>query len=192
MFFQVDEPTRRRAKSPHELAMVNLLLFNLLLLIGLLAGSFLPRDSALAHYKTLAVIIPLAISLAIVVYTFVRAGGAGAVSPWFVAAHWRLATDRYKVLLLSYVAGAALIGVGWLLSLTQTVHGMQELMFIALQRVAIAPILIALMVLIMLESGSIYQAGRGEVPDGLLKRVPPPADLPTRQEAEPPQTDSPR
>jgi hypothetical protein len=65
-------------------------------------------------------------------------------------------------------------------------------MFIALQRVAIAPILIALMVLIMLESGSIYQAGRGEVPDGLLKRVPPPADLPTRQEAEPPQTDSPR
>jgi hypothetical protein len=189
MFFQVDEPTRRRAKSPHELAMVNLLLFNLLLLISLLAGSFLPRDSALAHYKALGIIIPLGISLAIVAYTFTRAGGA--VGPWFVAAHWRLATDRYKILLLSYVVGAALIGLGWLLSLTQAVRGMQELMFIALQRVAIAPILIALMVLIMLESGSIYQAGRGEVPDGLLKRFPPPVDLPTRQEAELPETDSP-
>jgi hypothetical protein len=187
MFFQVDETTRRRAKSPHELAMVNLLLFNLLLLIGLLAGSFLPRDSTLAHYKALGIVLPLAISLAIVAYTFVRAGTAG---PWFVAAHWRLATNRYKVLLLSYVAGAALIGLGWLLSLTQTVHGMQELMFIALERVAIAPILIALMVLIMLESGSIYQAGRGEVPDGLLRRLPPPADLPTRQEADLPETDS--
>jgi hypothetical protein len=192
MFFQVDEPTRRRAKSPHELAMVNLLLFNLLLLIGLLAGSFLPQDSALAHYKALGVIIPLVISLAIVAYTFGRAGGAGAVNPWFVAAHWQLATDRYKILLISYVVGAALIGLGWLLSLTQTVHGMQELMFIALQRVAIAPILIALMVLIMLESGSIYQAGRGEVPDGLLKRLPPPADLPTREEAGLPETDSAR
>ncbi len=170
--------------------MVNLLLFNLLLLIGLLAGSFLPRDSALAHYKALGVIIPLVISLAIVAYTFVKAGGAGAVGPWFVAAHWRLATDRYKILLLSYIAGAALIGLGWLLSLTQAVRGMQELMFIALQRVAIAPVLIALMVLIMLESGSIYQAGRGEVPDGLLKRFPPPANLPTRQEAELPETDS--
>jgi len=170
--------------------MVNLLLFNLLLLIGLLAGSFLPRDSALAHYKALGVIIPLAISLAIVAYTFVKAGGAGAVGPWFVVAHWRLATDRYKILLLSYIVGAALIGLGWLLSLTQAVRGMQELMFIALQRVAIAPVLIALMVLIMLESGSIYQAGRGEVPDGLLKRFPPPANLPTRQEAELPETDS--
>ncbi|MEJ2386831.1 MAG: hypothetical protein P8Y27_05805 [Chromatiaceae bacterium] len=170
--------------------MVNLLLFNLLLLIGLLAGSFLPRDSALAHYKALGVIIPLVISLAIVAYTFVKAGGAGAGGPWFVVAHWRLAPDRYKILLLSYIVGAALIGLGWLLSLTQAVRGMQELMFIALQRVAIAPVLIALMVLIMLESGSIYQAGRGEVPDGLLKRFPPPANLPTRQEAELPETDS--
>ena len=41
----------------------------------------------------------------------------------------------------------------------------------------------ALMVLIMLESGSLYQAGRGEVPDGLSKRFPPPADLP-RSETE--------
>ena len=32
--------------------------------------------------------------------------------------------------------------------------------------------------LIMLESGALYQAGRGEVPDGLAKRFPPPADLP--------------
>ncbi len=28
-----------------------------------------------------------------------------------------------------------------------------------------------------LSNGSIYQAGRGEVPDGLIKRFPPPADL---------------
>jgi hypothetical protein len=80
MFFRVDEAARRGAKSPHELSMVNLLLFNLLLLI-------------------------------------------------------------------------------------------------ALQRVAIAPILISLMVLIMLESGSIYQAGRGEVPNRLVERLPPPVDL---------------
>jgi hypothetical protein len=32
-------------------------------------------------------------------------------------------------------------------------------------------------VLIMLESGALYQAGRGEVPDSLIARFPPPADL---------------
>jgi hypothetical protein len=177
MYFAIDEPTRRKAKSPHELAMVNLLLINLPMLIALLAGSFLQKGSPLADYKLIGVLVPLLISLAIVAYTFARANKAKAGEPWFVAAHWKITTGRYKILLIAYLVGAALIGIGWLLSLAQKTHGMQELMFVALQRVAIAPILISLMVLIMLESGSLYQAGRGEVPDGLTKRFPPPADL---------------
>jgi hypothetical protein len=158
--------------------MVNLLLFNLLMLIALLAGSFLQSGSTLADYKLAGVMVPLLISLAIVTYSFSRARQAATEDHWFVASHWRLATTRYRFLLIAYVVGAALIGLGWLLSLAQKNPGMQELMFVALQRVAIAPILIALMVLIMLESGALYQAGRGEVPDGLAKRFPPPADLP--------------
>jgi hypothetical protein len=181
MFFTVDDATRRRAKSPHELAMVNLLLINLLMLIALLAGSFLPRGSALADYKLVGVLVPLLASLAIIAYSFSAAGKTAAGGHWFVAAHWRLATGRYKILLIAYAVGAGLIGIGWLLSTAQQDPGMQELMFVALQRVAIAPILIALMALIMLESGSLYQAGRGEVPDGVTKRFPPPADLPSSE-----------
>ena len=176
MFFPVDEAIRRRAKFPHELAMVNLLLVNLPMLIALLAGSFLQQGSALARYKLLGPLMPLAISLAVIAYTFARSKGT-ATGSWFVAAHWRLATDRYKILLIAYLVGAALIGSGWLLAQVQTDPRMEELMFIALQRVAIAPVLIALMVLVMLESGSIGQAGRGEVPGGLIERFPPPAGL---------------
>jgi hypothetical protein len=177
MFFAVDSAVRRKAKSPHELAMVNLLLINLLMLIALLAGSFLQKGSALADYKLVGVLAPLFISLVIIAYSFLKAGRSADAGHWFVAAHWRLATGRYKILLIAYAVGAALIGIGWLLASAQKSPGMQELMFVALQRVAIAPVLIALMVLIMLESGSLYQAGRGEVPDGLTKRFPPPADL---------------
>lgn len=163
--------------------MVNLLLFNLLLLIALLAGSFVQAGSALAQYKLLGVLVPLAVSLSIVAYSFVNAKKTAAAGPWFVAAHWRLATARYKILLIAYVVGAALIGLGWLLSKGQTDPRMEELMFIALQRVAIAPILLSLMALIMLESGSLSQAGRGEVPDGILKRYPPPAGLAADKDA---------
>jgi len=175
MLFPVDETTRRRARTPHELAMVNLLLINLFMLVALLAGSFLQRGSALADYKYLGVLIPLAISFAIITFTFVKAGKTAAGDLWFVTAHWRLATGRYKILLIAYVAGTALIGLGWLLAQGQKDPRMEELMFIALQRVAIAPILLSLMALIMLESGSLGQAGRGEVPDGLIARFPPPA-----------------
>jgi len=177
MYFAIDEPTRRKAKSPHELAMVNLLLINLLMLIALLAGSFLQKGSPLADFRLVGVLVPLGLSLSIVAYTFARAKKASSSEPWFVAAHWNIATGRYKILLIAYVVGAGLIGGGRLLSHVQSDPRMAELMFIALERVAIAPILIALMVLIMLESGSLYQAGRGEVPDGLAKRFPPPADL---------------
>jgi hypothetical protein len=161
--------------------MINLLLFNLLMLIALLAGSFVQKGSPLADYRLIGVLTPLLVSLGIIGYTFSRARSAAASGDWFVAAHWRLATGRYRILLIAYAVGAALIGAGYLLSLAQKSPGMQELMFVALQRVAIAPILISLMVLIMLESGSLYQAGRGEVPDGMAKRFPPPADLPSSE-----------
>jgi uncharacterized membrane protein len=177
MFFPVPESDRRSAQSPHELAMVNLLLFNLMALIALLGGSFVQTDSPLAPYRALGVAMPLGISLAIVAYSFLRASRAARGEPWFVAAHWRLATDRYTILLAVYLVGAGLIGLGWLLAHAQSKPAMQGLMFIALQRVAIAPMLIALMVIVMLESGSIYQAQRGEVPNGLVKRFPPPPDL---------------
>jgi len=178
MFFPVDDFIRRRAKAPHELAMVNLLLINLLMLIALLAGSFLPKDSPLTPYKWLGVWVPLLLSLSIIAYSFLRAAQTRAREPWFVAAHWKLAVGRYQTLLLAYGLGIGLIGLDRLLSLSQKSQGMQELLFLALQRVALAPILIALMVLIMLESGGLYQASRGEVPDGLVKRFPPPEDLP--------------
>lgn len=161
--------------------MVNLLLFNLSMLAALLAGSFLQKGSAFSEYRLLGVLVPLAASLGIVAYTFVNARKLAQTGPWFVAAHWRIATGRYKILVISYVVGAALIGLGWLLSQSQTDPRMEELMFVALQRVAIAPILISLMALIMLESGSLSQAGRGEVPDGAAERFPPPADLPAAE-----------
>jgi hypothetical protein len=177
MKFDIPQPIRRQARAPHELAMINLLLFNLLMLIALLAGSFLSSTSALAEYKLLGVLAPGLVSLGIIAYSFWRAAQARTNGPWFVAAHWRLATGRYRILLIAYLAGAALIGLGWLLSQLQADPRMASLMFVALQRVAVAPMLITLMVLIMLESGAIYVAEQGQVPDALARRLPPPAEL---------------
>ena len=38
-------------------------------------------------------------------------------------------------------------------------------------------VMMTLMVLIMLESGAIYGAEQGQVPDGVARRLPPPAEL---------------
>jgi hypothetical protein len=153
--------------------MINLLVFSLMLCGG--GGQQHGQKARTEHYKLI-----IAVRwrfLAIIAFSFWRAGQTRNRGPWFAAVHWGIAVNRYRVLLLVYLVGAGLIGLGWLLAHTQDKPGMQEMMFIALQRVAVAPILISVMVLAVLESSSLFQAGNGEVPDGAAKRMPPPADL---------------
>jgi hypothetical protein len=177
MKFQIDALTRRQGRAPHELAMINLLVFNLMLCGGVVASSMAQRGSVLEHYKLWIIAVPLAVSFTIIAFSFWRTLQTRNRGPWFAAVHWEIAASRYRILLLVYLVGAGLIGLGWLLAHTQDKPGMQEMMFIALQRVAVAPMLISVMVLAVLESSSLFQAGNGEVPDGATKRMPPPADL---------------
>jgi hypothetical protein len=58
-----------------------------------------------------------------------------------------------------------------LLSLTSP--NVQGLMFIALVRVAVAPLLISVMVVAVLESSALFQASSGETPDRLPEQFPP-------------------
>ncbi len=178
MQFDLDPASRRQGRAPHELAMINLLVFNLMFCGAVVLSSMLQRGSPLEHYKGWLIAAPLSLSLAVIAYSFWRGARARAEGPWFAAAHWGIATARYRILLIAYGVGAALVGLGWLLAHTQDKVGMQELMFVALVRVAVAPMLISVMVLAVLESSSLSQANNGEVPDGVVKRLPPPGDLP--------------
>jgi hypothetical protein len=200
MLFQADEATRKQAKTPHELAMVNLIVFNLLIGIALLAGSMAQPDSSIARYKWLAVSAPLAVSLAIMAFTWLRARRSAGM-PWLTAAHWRVASSRYRMLLAAYVVcggilSLALIGGQGSAAIEAQIRdlppAMQEMERRKLQsqdmgsavwaRIGVVPLLLTVMVCIMLESGAIYQAERGEVPDAILKRFPPPEDLSGRDD----------
>lgn len=167
MQFDVDARTRRQGRFPHELAMVNLLVFNLMLCAGVLAGTMARKGSLLEHYKLWLVNAPLAMSLRVIAYMMRRTAHAPADAPWFAAAHWSITSRRFGVLLVAYLAGAALVGLSWLLS--QASPNLQEVM-------CVAPKLIAVMVVAVLESSALFQANSGEVPYGIVARLPPPAE----------------
>lgn len=197
MFYAVDDVERRRGRAPHELAMINLLLFNLLIGVVLLAGSMAEPDSLLARLKWPAVAVPLAVSLAVMVYTWLRARRAAEQDAWFAAAHWQLTAGRWRVLLIAYVVSAAVVSLAFFggdgdtaaleMRIADLPPALQEMerhkaasqhMGDAIwARIGVVPLLLTVMTLIMLESGALYQAGRGEVPDGLAERLPPPPDL---------------
>lgn len=196
MIFAIDDRQKRRGRNPHELAMVNLLLFNLLIGGALLVGSLAEPDSLLSQYKWVGVSVPLAVSLVVMLYTWWRAARARQEATWFVAAHWRLSARRYRVLLLAYLVSAAVLSLAFFggddhseleARIANLPPAMQEMERHKLEsqdmgsaiwaRIGVVPLLLSIMALIMLESGALYQAGRGEVPDSLIEDFPPPGDL---------------
>jgi hypothetical protein len=193
MFYAVDESERRRAKSPHELAMVNLLLFNLLAGVALLAGSMAEPDSVIAAYKWVFVAVPIGLSVLVMLFTWARAMRARTSEPWFVAAHWRVAVGRYRILLLAYVVSAAVVSIAFvgggdsdeieqrIANLPPVLQEMerhklesQDMGAAIWARIGVVPLLLTVMGLLMMESGALYQAGRGELADATVKAFPPP------------------
>ncbi|MDJ0805520.1 MAG: hypothetical protein QNJ78_01685 [Gammaproteobacteria bacterium] len=172
MKFEIDDAVIRQAKTPHELSMLNLVAFHLLA-----APASIVLDIGLLGF-----LVPLALSLSFITFVWIRARHSREQGPWFVAAHWRLSANRTKILMIGYIITGAILGFAFLVT---SGSSKGDIMMVALSRVAAVPVLITVMICFVLESSSIYQAGRGEVPDGLVKRFPPPAKLVVKQELEP-------
>jgi hypothetical protein len=125
-------------------------------------------------------LIPLLLSFSVIGFIWFRAGAETASGDWFVAAHWRLSANRTRILMVGYAISAVILGMA-MLATTGSSKG--DIMMVAITRVGVVPTLITVMICFVLESGSIYQAGRGEVPDGIVKRMPPPDTLPVLESA---------
>lgn len=164
MIFDIDASIRKRAKTPHELSMLNLLGCHLIA-----APASIVLDVGLLGF-----LIPLALSFTVIGYIWYRSASTANRDDWFVAAHWRLSANRTRILMVGYAVSAVILGMA-LLATSGSSKG--DIMMVAISRVAVVPTLLTVMVCFVLESGSIYQAGRGEVPDGVIRRMPPPEGM---------------
>jgi hypothetical protein len=171
MLYEIADSERRKAKFPHELFMLNLALFHLLL-----APVAIVLDIGVWGF-----LIPLLASFSVITFTFFRSRRAEHGAPWFVAAHWKLAMRRYRILFIVYLISSAIVGIGLLIGMGSEDRNMAGIMLAVFSRIAAAPLLIGVILCFVLESGSIYQAGRGEVPEMVVKRCPPPPDVEAKE-----------
>ena len=175
MLFEIDEKVRRRGRAPHELSMINLMFFNLLLGAGTVV-LLLTKADIVQSIGNWGFALPLLASLSVIVFIHIKAQQTAQHEPWFVAAHWRLAMQRSRLLLIAYSVTGLFIAGGILIA-SGADKNMQDIVITIASRIGAVPTLLTVMVSFVLESGSIYQAGRGEVPDGIVKRFPPPPDM---------------
>jgi len=163
MQFFIDDPLRAKAKNPHELFIFNLIGFHLFLApasIGLGIGSW-------------GLLLTPLFSLPILGYIYLRSRRAEKRGPWFVMVHWKVAVQRAKLLVISYAVTAVILLL--VIFLTRNADSsMQQILFTVFTRVGVMPVVIMVFVTFVLESSALSQAGKGEVPDPVVRRYPAP------------------
>jgi len=160
MRFEIPDEERARARHPHEIFLINLIVNHILLFVSLIGMA--------TSYPYLMLIIP-AISLGILGYLLIRARRSLTTDPWFVKAHWQLCArrSRFFILMLGIMIAAIII----VLLVSGGEPGPQHY---ALGGVAVLPTMLTVLALIIMESDAINQARQGILSKGMIERYPVP------------------
>lgn len=164
-FENIAEEERKGARHPHEYFLINLITNHILIFVGLLG---------MAKQEPWLLLIVPTISILILTYLVWRAKLSRARDSWFVFCHWQLCARRSRffigmILLMALGIAVILASVGGNVNDLRPGH-------YAIGGMVMLPTLFTVLVLIIMESDAVHKASIGDVPDGLVKKYPPPAE----------------
>jgi len=149
----MEEQLRRSASFAHELLMMNLAIFHLLLPVAALSTGHIALFMSLSALG----------SVMIITWIAMRARKESIIGD-FVAAHWALARKRCRLLLIGYTVAAGIMFLGWLLTLTHTDANMQTIQLVVFSRIAAVPVVLIVLALFVMETTALSQARQNELP----------------------------
>jgi len=162
----ITDEIKHDAKIPHEWFMGNIGLLHIVLPIGLLKFG----DA------TIALALPMALSMVWIGLTYLKTQKAWKAQNWYVAANWQVSFNRYKILMIAYAVTWIIIGLGMLIASTSS-GSMQGIMETVFTRIAAIPTFIIVVVMFVLESGAMFDVTKGGISEKIIEKFPPPADM---------------
>ncbi|MCU7938900.1 MAG: hypothetical protein KZQ64_07570 [gamma proteobacterium symbiont of Bathyaustriella thionipta] len=163
MLFEVSDEEKKKAKLPHDLFLINL--------IGNHILTFVATLGLASSWAWPMLIVPVVsfLILGIIIYKGMKSREK---EPWFVMCHWQVALKRslffIKMLLaITAIAAFGLYGytsLGW----------MKEAVYAVIGGVCLLPTMVTTLVLIIMESDALHQAGDGKLPDKMIDLYPNP------------------
>ncbi len=139
----------KKASAAHEILMMNLAIFHLLLPVAALSSG----------YISVLLTISLLGSLLMMFYIAYRARKIDDVS--FVHQNWTLAWKRCRLLLLSYLIAGIIMLLGLLLASVQADHGMYTIILVVFSRIAAVPIVLMVLTLFVMATTDLSRARQG-------------------------------
>ena len=163
MLFEVSDEEKKKAKLPHDLFLINL--------IGNHILTFVATLGLATSWAWPMLIVPI-VSFSILSIIIYKGRKSRQTESWFVMCHWQVALKRslffIKMLLaISCIAAFGLYGytsLGW----------MKEAVYALIGGVCMLPTMVTTLVLIIMESDALHQAGEGKLPDKMIELYPNP------------------
>ncbi len=167
MIIKIDatEQERKAAKAAHELFTVNTILVHVIGTLGLI--------KLLNTSMNIAIGLTIVVSMGIIFYTYLRTKKTKKDGAYLVYLHWQMSLNRYKILITAYVfyilvnALGLVIGDGGVSSMDGT-----SIVGSILTLLGTVPLFFAVLVSAVLGSGSMFNAGRGEVEQKFAQKYP--------------------
>ncbi|OOZ41042.1 hypothetical protein BOW53_05465 [Solemya pervernicosa gill symbiont] len=157
MKYEVSAEDIKRAKTPHEIFLINLVFNHVLLFVAFLTAQSL---------QFLLLIVPI-FSVTVLTYTFYRARRSLKIDPWFVKCHWQICARRSLGFLTMLAIMLVVMVIVYLWS-----GGDLKPQHWALAGVGALPTMITVLVLIVMESDAMHQANQGMVSKTVAERYP--------------------
>jgi hypothetical protein len=156
---------RKSAKTPHELFTINMVIVHLFFSLGMVKLLDLKKDEAIA--------IAISISLCIILYTFFKTKKVKEKSPRLVYLHWKLSLDRYKLVIGAYVFSFIVTSLSFFIDADAPVSmDGTNIWGEIFSFLGIVPLFFVVLVSMVLGSGSMFNAGRGEIDQAFMQKHP--------------------
>jgi len=142
-----------RASFSHELVMMNLAIFHLLLPAAALSSGYV------------SILLSLALIASAVIIFWVARKALYGNDTALVKAHWQLAWKRCRLLLIGYALATVIMLLGWLLASIQLDQNMFTIMLVVFSRIAAVPIVLIVLALFVMETTALSQARQRIIPE---------------------------
>lgn len=171
MHYQVSPSEISRAKTPHHIFNINIIITHLFIsMIVLEIG------------QTFELLLVPLISSLVIGYLYYRKNQTAQQDSWFVAAHWTLAWRRGRILLLSYAVALAMVAIysvidlifpgGFSMNNFAADNSQTNLGEIITIRFSAVVIFVAVLITFMQTGISVYDAGKGIMDPSIEKFLP--------------------
>jgi hypothetical protein len=143
---------RSRASAAHELLMMNLAVFHLLLPVVALSSGHI------------SILLTLSLIGSVLMIFWIAQRARRSNDGQLIHAHWQLAWHRCHLLLISYAVSTVIMLLGWLMAASQPDQNMHNIMLVVFSRIAVVPIVLMVLVLFVMSTTALSQARQGELP----------------------------